>query len=801
MSSDRQLVAIMFTDIFGYSSLMGENAKKALESVRISKEIQKPLVNKHNGIWLKEMGDGVMTQFNTALDAVNCAVEIQQKCRVVFDGKLRIGIHLGDVTIEKGDIYGAGVNIASRLESIADPGGIYISESIERAIKGQNQIDSLYLGEIKLKNISYPLRTYALQGFGLPTPSILESDRSYKNFIEKFNSRGLSRILIVYFLVLWVLFELRPLTDELSLIETFGSFSLIIVFTISMPVALILAWKFERSPDGLIRTSSIQSAQNPYTIRLKKPLTSDSVLTFLLIAAVTASILNSYFFNVSGKINQQKLETSIAVIPFRNLSDNNEQGYIAAMTAELIRDKLSKLKDIRVISMTSTEQYKNETKLAHEIGEDLNVTHILEGSIFKYDDKLRLVIQLIDTETDSHVWSDSYDRDSKDILELQNEIANRVAIELKSNLELTEGNFLNKLVHLSPIDFDLYLKGIGLMEKFMFGSGVDSTALENAIDIFSKTIVNNPQFAEAYVSLANGLYMQGYYRKTTDDSQLEDTTLYLVNKALSIDQECIDCYLYLANYFDSRGGNDEDMAVKYYKKIIELDPNNNQVKSTLGYYYLKNKEFEKAVPLIIESIKGDPLNSQQTSGQYSTRVDYYDNLYVLLVSMGMIEDAIIIWKKLMDLQTGSAFNNSLDDMAFAYRLSGDFDSSHYYYNKAYLLDTNSMWYRNQLAESFLLLGNWEQANKYYLKSLKEIENDSLYFENSPSFFHRYGYVLWQVGDSIAAREAFKNHFDIIGRVVDEGSPFLGHLYDLAITHAFLGNKKIAYDLLRKIPYW
>jgi class 3 adenylate cyclase len=153
---------------------MGKDSKKALELVRISKEIQKPLVEKHHGQWLKEMGDGALAKFATALDAFDCAVEIQELARAKFDGKLRIGIHSGDITLENDDVYGDGVNVASRLESIADPGGIYISESIEKAIQGQTNVQAKYLGEIKLKNVAYGVRTYAVQGVGLPIPESLE---------------------------------------------------------------------------------------------------------------------------------------------------------------------------------------------------------------------------------------------------------------------------------------------------------------------------------------------------------------------------------------------------------------------------------------------------------------------------------------------------------------------------------------------------------------------------------------------------------------------------------------------------
>lgn len=176
-SSVRKLAAIMFTDIVGYTALMGRDTERALILVRTNRKIQKELIERYNGVWLKEMGDGSLSCFESALDSVNCAVEIQKAARENMDINLRIGIHLGDITMEGGEVYGDGVNVASRLESIADTGSIVISESIEQAIRGQSDIETLYLGESQLKNVDYGVRTYALQGEGLPRITAKKKNR------------------------------------------------------------------------------------------------------------------------------------------------------------------------------------------------------------------------------------------------------------------------------------------------------------------------------------------------------------------------------------------------------------------------------------------------------------------------------------------------------------------------------------------------------------------------------------------------------------------------------------------------
>ncbi len=161
----------MFTDIVGYTALMGKDEQQALTLLHKNRQIHERCIRTYNGKLLKEMGDGILAQFNSALDAVQCAIDIQEQAQERVEGKLRIGIHLGDIIIEHDDVFGDGVNIASRLQHIADPGGIYISESVQKALRSRTDLKMQYLTEVGLKNVDYPVKTYSLQGPGLPVTS------------------------------------------------------------------------------------------------------------------------------------------------------------------------------------------------------------------------------------------------------------------------------------------------------------------------------------------------------------------------------------------------------------------------------------------------------------------------------------------------------------------------------------------------------------------------------------------------------------------------------------------------------
>ena len=376
MSQKRQLAAIMFTDIIGYTALMGKDSQRALQLVRISKDIQKPLVEKYNGKWIKEMGDGVLAQFNTALDAVNCAIEIQKSARAELDVKLRIGIHSGDITIEDDDVYGDGVNVASRLESIADPGGIYISDAILKAIQGQSDIQTKYLGEISLKNVAYEVRTYAIQGVGLPVPDLRKVEKMPKSINTKRVFMGLAFIVL-----LWLGY-------------------------------LIYQGQFKQ------------------------------------IGELT--------------IEETEIDKSIAVMPFDNESDDTNNEYFVNGMMEDIRSNLSNIGDLRIISKTSTEKYRETTLSSNEIGNELMVNYLLEGTVQKLGNQVKIHARLISTENENHVWQDIYLHDITDIKEIfkiQSSIAEAIAYELEAVITPKEKELISSVLTKNAEAYDSYLMG------------------------------------------------------------------------------------------------------------------------------------------------------------------------------------------------------------------------------------------------------------------------------------------------------------------------------------------------------
>jgi TolB-like protein/class 3 adenylate cyclase len=336
MPEDRRLAAIMFTDIVGYTALMGSDEDKAFQILRKNRNIQKPIIKKFNGKWLKEMGDGILASFNNASDAVRCAGEIQQAVKKEGIG-LRIGIHEGEVVFEGGDVLGDGVNIASRLEELAQEGCINISGAVYKDVRNKTGITSEFIEEVELKNVVEPVKVYKVK-FEQPE-------------IETKEKEGAT-----------------PIKSKLNYFLIAGIF---IIFL------SILVWQLFSSPKS-----------SP----------------------------------ISDEIEYVEPDKSIAVLPFIDISPDKDQEYFCdAMLVEILMH-LYKIGDLRVTARQSVMGYKGTDKKVKEIAHELGVAHILSGSVQKFEDQLRITVQLIDTIFEQHLWAESYDRQMKDVFTIQSDI-------------------------------------------------------------------------------------------------------------------------------------------------------------------------------------------------------------------------------------------------------------------------------------------------------------------------------------------------------------------------------------------
>jgi len=563
----RQLAAIMFTDIVGYSALMSNDEQKAFGLLKTNREIQKPIIERYGGRWIKELGDGVMASFNTVSDAVNAAIKIQETCNTVKDLLLRIGIHEGEMIFENNDVFGDGVNIASRIQALANPGSIWISESVYKNVSNKNNITTAFVKLETLKNIKEPVRIYEV--------------------------------------------------------------------------------KIKHAPE-----------QQP-------------VITY---------------------VNKEPVKTisakSIAVLPFVNISNDPEQEYFSDGMAEEILNSLAHLTDLKVAGRTSSFQFKGVKVDLREVGEKLGVQTVLEGSVRKQGNQLRVTAQLINAEDGFHIWSERYDRTMDNIFAIQDEIAFSITEKLKITLFEKEKAIINKTPTANNEAYELYLKGRFFWNK----RGV---YLKKGLTFFMQAVALDPQFALAHAGIADAYSLFALYeilpaheampkaREAAQKAILLDPTLVEAHsvlifvtafydwnwiKAMKQFQQtfAINSKYALVHYWFSfylscvEGKHDE--AIKEAMTSVELEPLVPASYNVLSAAYLYAGKFE------------DALKASQTA--LDLEPDYFlsfRNLGVSLLALKRYPEAIEAFKTSANLSARHPW--PIADLSEAYALSGDLENA------------------------------------------------------------------------------------------------------------------------------
>src|SRR5205085_8332096 len=365
----RKLAAIMFTDMVGYSALSQRDDKLAQELLEEHRELLRKIFPEFNGTKIKTIGDAFLIEFHSALEAAQCAIEIQRTLAkrnhdVTAERQiqLRIGIHIGDVVHRGGDVYGDGVNIASRIEPLADAGGICVSMDVERQIRNALETHFEKLAPTELKNISVAMDLFRI---------VLPWERQTASAVKSESRTSKSET-----------GRKRILTTSIAVV---------------LPLALLLGYQLWRTRN--------------------QPAPRQS-------QAATGSAISP---------------KSIAVLPFENLSRDPDSAFFTDGVQDEILSDLSKIADLKVISRTSVMQYKTgEARNLRKIGEELGVAHVVEGSVQRAANKVRVIAQLIDARNDAHLWAQTYDRDLADVFAIQSEIAKAIADQLQAKLSPNE---------------------------------------------------------------------------------------------------------------------------------------------------------------------------------------------------------------------------------------------------------------------------------------------------------------------------------------------------------------------------
>jgi len=737
------------------------------------------------------MGDGALAKFGTALDAVNCAVEIQELARAKFDGKLRIGIHSGDITLENDNVYGDGVNIASRLESITDPGGIYISESIEKAIQGQTDVQAKYLGEVKLKNVAYGVRTYAVQGVGLPVPDVKEDKELSGHLWAEVQRKSIIRAAISYMVVALLLVLLWDKIQDLGIALPGWSFTLLMAtLGVGFPVGIYLAWNFERSPEEFVRTTSQQSWQNPLKPSQRKPLTDS-----FIIAGLALMIIIMYFYprlsfsDQSQQLTGSTLEPtafnkSIAVLPFNTITKDSTSQYIAEGVKEAILNNLFKIKKLQVGSRTSAETYRNSPKRIPEIASELGVATILEGSAQKFGDKIRITVQLIDGKTDNHLWSEEYDRDWGDIFAIYTEIAEKVAAALQIVITPEEKQQIATTPTTNVTAYDYILKAREEQKKYWFEG--DTIALKRAVRLYTKVLKLDSAYALGWVKLGSIYYdrhqlTEEYYKKNYLDS-----VLWYCDRAIAVNSNEAEAYFLADIVFHKR--DNIEQTIKNYEKAVDLTQHDTEILNVavtweslwrLGLTYVYKKDYINGISLIRKAVQVARVEPQS----YSHLLHRLGYAYTYIEAYEEAEDYILNSKSL----GGDSYR-----LCYFYAYQGDFEASIDCTTTCCQVDSTNSSCNFLSANINLQLREFETSLKYF-REFREV-NEKRGFRQFNNLY-REGFSMIQMRNQKVNIKLIEQQLILLDKRNKLGRPD-GHDYHYAAIYASLGDQDRALQHLR-----
>ncbi|MCZ6476443.1 MAG: tetratricopeptide repeat protein [Gammaproteobacteria bacterium] len=521
---ERRLAAILAADVAGYSRLMEADEEATLDTLTAFREVIDGLVARHRGRVFGSAGDSVIAEFASPVEAVRCAVKIQQdletrNANLPEDRRLRfrIGVNLGDVMVEGENLLGDGVNVAARLEGLADPGGVYISGTTYDQLKGKVEVGYEYLGERQVKNIEKPVRVYRVlldpEAAGKVVGEAVKPGRSWK-----------------------------PPTVAAGVV-------------VLVVVAAVVAWLRPWTPD--VEPASLEQMAFPLP---EKP--------------------------------------SVAVLPFDNLTGDPDQDHIADGMTETIISTLSRIPELFVIARNSSFTYKGKAVKVQQVAEELGVGYVLEGSVQRAGEEVRITVRLIDALKGHHLWSESYDRKFDDLFELQDEIALKTTIALQVKLTTgEEARMLSRTTN-NVRAWTLYQQALSNFFKF------SAEGSREARRFAEMALAEDFEFADAMIIVGFTHLVDarsGYSLSPRDSLSL---AIEYAEKVRSLAPDTPNLYNLMQSIYRYQG--EFDKAVAAGERAIELSP--NSAISLLATAMTTNLagQFDRSIELAQMAIRQSP---------------------------------------------------------------------------------------------------------------------------------------------------------------------------------------------------
>jgi len=560
--SKRKLAAIFSADVKGYSRLMADDEEATVRTISAYRDLMTALIQEYQGRVADAKGDNVLGEFPSVVDAVRCAVRVQKELAERNAGlpahrrmDFRIGINLGDVIDEDGTIYGDGVNVAARLENLADGGGICISGTAFDQVKNRVSVGYEYQGEQNVKNIPDPVRVY------------------------------------------------KVLLDEGAAGKVKG--------------------------EGKIRQTNRWMA-------------AAAIVTLVVIGGL---VWNFYF---RADIEPASLERmafplpekpAIAVLPFVNMSGDPGQEYFSDGTTEEIITALSKVPGLFVIARNSTFMYKGKPVKVQEVARELGVRYILEGSVRKSGNRVRITAQLIDAMDSNHLWAERYDRELKDVFAVQDDITKRIVVALQ--IKLTEGEQA-RLSGKGTNQLEAYLKALQAREQFY---RMNRQGSMRARELAEEAIETDPAYAAPYVILALTHMMDFWFKFTDSPGESIRLADEAIGKALSLDDSDPGAYVGLCMLHIMR--REHDKAIEAGKRAVALSPSGASAYSAFATALSYAGRNDEAITFHRKAITFNPFPPSI----------YFRNLGTAYRLSGRYEEAITEYKKSLQKSPDDLFTN------------------------------------------------------------------------------------------------------------------------------------------------